>query len=173
MGASVVNTVSKCNTSYQTDPQSFNNIVRDLGERAYHGTRNAKFEGRLDSLLQKLLKINVPHEEGVLLNLLGPPRRRVGSRSRRLVRMLLASEPISGPKTKGSVIHLVGHLYMRLYGGFSSTSEPAGRDYLRTIIETRRRAPRKHLVSRTPRVHQSGVMSGRVRISVGRSQPYP
>ena len=31
------------------------------------------------------------------------PRRRVGSRSRRLVKMLLASEPISGPKTKGSV----------------------------------------------------------------------
>jgi hypothetical protein len=43
-------------------------INRELGERAYHGTGNTRFEGRLDRLLQKPLEINVLHVEGVLLN---------------------------------------------------------------------------------------------------------
>lgn len=71
MGASVVNTVSKFDTSYiTTDRQSLNiTSLRDLGKRAYHWTGNTGFEGGLYLLLQKLFEINVLLEEGVFLDL--------------------------------------------------------------------------------------------------------
>ena len=70
-GASVVNTVSKLDTSCETPSQ--HEARADTGDRldrTHHWARHARLERRLDLLLDELLEVDVVCKEGVRSDLL-------------------------------------------------------------------------------------------------------